>query len=104
MYAYLYIEAAKLGIDVVGESQLVGYPTQYPSVSMMNYNTTEPNPRFWVLKLLKDNFGPGDHLVEEVLNAIGIWLFKHFLLLKARSCWLLTSVPLLWNSNCQPMH
>ncbi len=64
MYAYLYIEAAKLGIDVVGESQLVGYPTQYPSVSMMNYNTTEPNPRFWVLKLLKDNFGPGDHLVE----------------------------------------
>jgi hypothetical protein len=64
MYAYLYIEAAKLGIDVVGESQLVGYPTQYPSVSMMNYNTAKPNPRFWVLKLLKDNFGPGDHLVE----------------------------------------
>jgi hypothetical protein len=31
---------------------------------MMNYNTAKPNPRFWVLKLLKDNFGPGDHLVE----------------------------------------
>lgn len=64
MYAYLYIESAKMGIDVVGESQLVGYPTQYPSVSMMNYNTAKPNPRFWVLKLLKDNFGPGDRLVE----------------------------------------
>lgn len=64
MYAYLYIEEAKLGIDVVGESQLVGYPTQYPSVSMMNYNTSKPNPRYWVLKLLKDNFGPGDKLVE----------------------------------------
>jgi hypothetical protein len=64
MYAYLYIEAAKMGIDVVGESQLVGYPTQYPSVSMMNYNTAKPNPRYWVLKLLKDNFGPGDRLLD----------------------------------------
>lgn len=64
LYAYLYIESAKLGIDVTGESQLVGYPTQYPSVSMMNYNTAEPNARFWVLKLLKDNFGPGDRLIE----------------------------------------
>lgn len=64
MYAYIYIEAAKMGVDVVGESQLVGYPTQYPSVSMMNYNTAEPNPRFWVLKLLKDTFGPGDKMME----------------------------------------
>ncbi len=64
MYAYLYIQAAKLGIDVVGESQLVGYPTQYPSVSMMNYNTAEPNARYWVLKLLKENFGPGDRMVD----------------------------------------
>lgn len=64
MYAYLYIQCEKLGIDVVGESQLVGYPTQFPSVSMMNYNTAEPNARYWVLKLLKDNFGPGDRLVD----------------------------------------
>jgi hypothetical protein len=64
MYAYLHIEAAKMGVDVIGESQLVGYPTQYPSVSMMNYNTAEPNARFWVLKLLKDNFGPGDRMIE----------------------------------------
>ncbi|HZY74144.1 MAG TPA: glycosyl hydrolase family 39 [Edaphobacter sp.] len=64
MYAYIYEEAAKIGIDVLGESQLVGYPSQYPSVSMMNYNTAEPNPRFWILKLLKDNFGPGDKLAD----------------------------------------
>lgn len=64
MYAYIYAETAKMGIDVLGESQLVGYPSQFPSVSMMDYNTTEPNARFWVLKLLKDNFGPGDRLIE----------------------------------------
>lgn len=68
MYAYLYIELAKLQIDIVGESQLVGYPTQFPSVSMMNWTNSKPNARYWVLKLLKDNFGPGDKLVETNLN------------------------------------
>jgi hypothetical protein len=64
LYAYLYAKTAAIGIDVVGESQLIGYPTQYPSVSMMNYTTGDPNPRFWTLKLLHDTFGPGDTLVE----------------------------------------
>ncbi len=64
MYAYLFGEMTRLGIDVAGESQLVGYPTQFPSVSMVDWNTGKPNPRFWVLKLLHDNFGPGDKVVE----------------------------------------
>jgi hypothetical protein len=64
MYAYLYVQTARLGIEVVGESQLVGYPTQFPSVSMLDWNTGKPNPRYWVLKLIHDNFGPGDKLVE----------------------------------------
>ena len=38
MYAYLYIELAKMQIDIVGESQLVGYPTQFPSVSMIDWD------------------------------------------------------------------
>lgn len=64
MYAYIYVELAKIGIEVAGESQLVGYPTQFPSVSMMNWETGQPNSRFQVLKLLKDNFGAGDQLVS----------------------------------------
>jgi len=64
MYAYLYGNLANLGVEVVGESQLVGYPTQFPSVSMVNWKTGQPNARFWTLKLLHDNFGPGDKLVE----------------------------------------
>ena len=63
LYAYLYIELAKQGIDVIGESQLVGYPTQFPSVTMIDWTNGKPNARFWVLKLIKDNFGPGDTLV-----------------------------------------
>ncbi len=64
LYAYLFIELSRLQIDVIGESQLIGYPTQFPSVSMMNWENNKPNARFWVLKLLKDNFHPGDEMVE----------------------------------------
>jgi hypothetical protein len=64
MYAYLFGEMTKIGIDVAGESQLVGFPTQFPSVSMVDWNDGKPNPRFWILKLLHDNFGPGDKLFE----------------------------------------
>jgi Glycosyl hydrolases family 39 len=64
LYAYLYINLARLGVDVAGESQLVGYPTQFPSVSMMDWVSDKPNARFWVLKLIKDNFHPGDQMVE----------------------------------------
>ncbi|HEY1901468.1 MAG TPA: glycosyl hydrolase family 39 [Terracidiphilus sp.] len=68
LYAYLYIELSQLQIDIIGESQLVGYPTQFPSVSMMNWQTNKPNARFWVLKLIKDSFHPGDTLVETKLE------------------------------------
>lgn len=69
MYAYLFSELSRNGIDAVGESQLVGYPTQYPTVSMVDWNTGDPNPRYWVLKLLRDNFGPGDTLVDTQLDS-----------------------------------
>jgi hypothetical protein len=62
-YAYVYSRLAAMGIDLVGESQLVGYPTQYPSVSMVDWETGAPNARFRVLELLKNNMGPGDKLV-----------------------------------------
>jgi hypothetical protein len=68
LYADLFIELSRLQIDVIGESQLIGAPTQFPSVSMMDWTTNKPNARFWVLKLLKDSFHPGDKLVETTLG------------------------------------
>ena len=67
-YAYVYAEMAKLGIEYAGESQLVGYPTQFPSVSLVDWVTGQPNARYWVLKLLHDNFGPGDKLMDTRIN------------------------------------
>ena len=62
-FAYVFGHLASLGIDIAGESQLVGYPTQFPSVSMVDWNTGAPNARFRVLELLKNNFAPGDKIV-----------------------------------------
>lgn len=64
LYAFLFVELSKLGVDVIGESQLVGYPSQFPSVSMIDYNNGKPNARYWVLKLIRDNFHAGDTLVD----------------------------------------
>jgi Glycosyl hydrolases family 39 len=64
VYAYVFGNLSSLGIDVAGESQLVGYPTQFPTVTMVDWKTGAPNARFRVLQLLKDNFAPGDKIVE----------------------------------------
>jgi hypothetical protein len=69
MFAYIYIELAIMGIDVAGESQLVGFPTEFPSVTMIDWKNGQPNARFLVLKLLKDNFAPGDKMVGTVSNS-----------------------------------
>jgi len=69
MFAYVYGELTGMGVDVAGESQLVGYPTQFPSVSMVDWNNGTPNPRLRVLALLHENFGPGDKVVELAANS-----------------------------------
>jgi hypothetical protein len=69
VYTYFFIELTKLGIDVIGESQLVGFPTQFPDVSMINYQNNKPNARYWVLKLIKDNIKQGSTLVKTNVDA-----------------------------------
>ena len=64
LYAYIFLELSRMGIDVAGESQLVGFPTQFPDVSMMNWTNGKPNARYWVLRLIHDHFGPGDNFVQ----------------------------------------
>jgi hypothetical protein len=72
LYAYLYVQLAQLGVDAVGESQLVGFPSQFPSVTMIDWTTGKPNARYTVLGLLKNNFGPGDDLPETEVTDHGI--------------------------------
>ena len=79
VYAHIFLELTKIGIDVAGESQLVGYPSQFPDVSMISWSNGNPNSRYWVLKLILENFGKGDELVSTRLiggSAIDYQAFK----------------------------
>lgn len=64
VYAYVFMGVVRQGIDVIGESQLYGFPGQFPSVSMLDWRTGLPNARFKVLELLQKSFGLGDKVVE----------------------------------------
>lgn len=77
LYAYLFSELSDIGIDVAGESQLVGYPTQFPSVTMVDWRDGRPNARYWVLKLLHDNFRAGDKLVDTTITLPGNQSYVH---------------------------
>jgi hypothetical protein len=64
VYAYVFAGLARLGIEAAGESGIPCAPGLWPSIAMLDWNTAEPNARFHALKLIRDNFLPGDKLVE----------------------------------------
>eukprot|EP00117_Sycon_ciliatum_P018657 scpid41612/ scgid3296/ Beta-galactosidase 16 len=80
MYAYLFGKLAEIGVEILGESQLVGYPElpelhlqpQFPSVAMLNWTNGLGNAKYHVLKVLIENFQPGDKLLKTTFtNASG---------------------------------
>jgi hypothetical protein len=36
----------------------------WPSISLLDWETAQPNARYWALKLIIDHFRPGDKIVE----------------------------------------
>jgi len=65
MYAHAFNELSHLGIGAVGMSSGIAYPNNnFPSVTMLDWTTGQPNARYWALKLLIDSVGPGDKQVE----------------------------------------
>ncbi len=73
VFAYLYAGLAEQGIDLLGASQLLGYPTQFPSVTLLDWKTGEPNPRYRVLQLLHQNLAPGDHPARTALKSTEVY-------------------------------
>jgi hypothetical protein len=64
MWAYIFGHLTRLGVDVVNGAELIDYPGQVASSTLIDWNTGEPNARYWVVKLLRDNFGPGDRIAK----------------------------------------
>jgi len=77
MYAYAVAKLSLAGLSVLGQSQLMGYPSQYPSVSLVDWNTGKPNPRLLCQNLVNSFIKKGD-LVKELsykdnIYQFGIW-------------------------------
>jgi hypothetical protein len=64
VFAYIYAKLAALGVDVVGASELIDSPGIVAASTLVDWDTGRPNARYWVTKLLRENFGPGDRLVR----------------------------------------
>jgi hypothetical protein len=64
VYAYVFAGLARFGIDDADESGIPAAPGMWPSIAMLDWDTAQPNARFLVLKLIRDNFRPGDKIVE----------------------------------------
>jgi len=63
-FAYVYAGLASRGIAAVNESADPSAPGMWPSITLHDWNTGQPNARFWALKLIHDNFHPGDKIVN----------------------------------------
>jgi hypothetical protein len=64
IYAYVFAGLARQGIDAAGESAGPGSPGLWATIAMADWETGQPNARFWALKLIHDNFHPGDKIVS----------------------------------------
>ena len=84
MYAYVFMKLTALKVDIVGLSQLLGFPQrtqqqfpaspggippQWPSVSILDWNDGVGNAKYWCLYLLLQHLSVGDALVETQMGA-----------------------------------
>lgn len=76
-FAMLFSLLTQLNVEAVAMAQLSGFPAipawnitnpLYPSLSMTDWSTGLPNPRYWVLKMLVDNFPPGSTVVSTTVD------------------------------------
>lgn len=63
MWAYLFGNLVHTGVNVLGAAEIIDYPGQFAAASLIDWETGQPNARFWVVRLLRENFGPGDKIV-----------------------------------------
>ncbi len=64
VWAYMYGHLAVQGIDVLTVAELMDYPAMFAGTNIVDWDTGVPNARYWVAKLLNDNFGPGDQIIQ----------------------------------------
>lgn len=70
-HTYLWARCLELDIDLFGVAEFNGYPGMIPAVSLVDWETGEPNARYHATKLMVDHIRPGDRLVPTTTGAPG---------------------------------
>jgi len=76
----------QLGIDVVNESQLVGYPSQFPSTSMVDWKDGSRMPGTAYCSILHDNLSADDRPCGYNMDDAPMWPRRHSSPEKRESC------------------
>lgn len=63
LFAYIWSGLVESGVEVASIAELFDYPGMFAGATLVNWETGEPNERYWAAKLLLDNFRPGDTVV-----------------------------------------
>lgn len=63
LFAYIWSGLVDIGVEVASIAELFDYPGMFAGATLVNWDTGEPNERYWAAKLLLDNFKPGDNVV-----------------------------------------
>eukprot|EP00048_Salpingoeca_helianthica_P017509 m.237593 g.237593 ORF g.237593 m.237593 type:complete len:591 (-) comp21225_c0_seq1:25-1797(-) len=72
-FAYFFMSVSMKNISLLGQSQYVGAPGQFPSVSMINWTDGSGTARFWGVHLLLEHFQtPSTRILETLVQAGGI--------------------------------
>jgi hypothetical protein len=64
LFAYMYMHLAQIGVEVASAAELIDYPGQFASTTLLDWNTGQPNARYWVLQMLHDSFKLGDSVID----------------------------------------
>jgi hypothetical protein len=64
MHAYMFIHLSRIGVENASSAELIDYPGQFAAITLVDWESGKPNPRYWALRLLHDEIHPGDRLVS----------------------------------------
>ena len=63
VHAYGILGAMRRGVDLIAAAELVDFPGQFAGTNLIHWRTGEPNAVYRVVKMLHEQFQPGDRLV-----------------------------------------
>ena len=63
LFSYIWSGLIEVGVEIASIAEIFDYPGMFAGATLVDWETGEPNERYWAAKLLHDNFKSGDTIV-----------------------------------------